>query len=752
METSYSLRRKAGIGLAFFFFLCLCCPCALFPQGFSLPVNVSNLPNQIDTLPSIAVDKDNHVHIAWNGFYAKSSAPDGVAADVFYTNNVLGTFSTPVMIPVSDHWYSRDVDIAVDSNGHAHIVFRRSPDQMNVTWDDDLYYVSNVGGSFGTPQRIVEGTLSASSVGTPYEPHILCDSQNHIHITFMASGARIVVMNNVSGQWSQPVIAFEGLASSVRTSLDKGDHLHIVFDGSPTIMDPSRIYYINKVSGAFSAPAAVSSTDHQSAMQPGIGIDSSGKAHIVYRAPFVRPGTPYIFYVNNVSGSFNRVIPIGDPGGFNTPSYIPAIAVDRSDVVHIAYKESPAYGGALNYGTNASGAFIFNACDSMGNYWYPGARYLALGPDSSPHFAFYDWVGDVYDSDTEIYYLTASHPVLPGKATLISPSGSVSVATPTFTWNAVVSATSYYLWVNNNGTPKIQTWYTAAQAGCASGTGTCSATPATVLVQGTGEWWIQTRNDVGDGPWSDKMSFTVSIGGLPGKATLTSPNGTISTPTPTYTWNAVANSTWYYLWVDNNGTTKIQTWYTAAQAGCASGTGTCSATPATALVPGTGQWWIETWNEAGYGPWSDAMSFAVSVSGLPGKATLTSPNGTISTPTPTYTWNAVANSTWYYLWVNNNGTPRIQAWYTAAQAGCASGTGTCSATPATALVLGTGQWWIQTWNDAGYGPWSDSMSFAVSVGGLQGNATLTSPNGAISSPTPTYTWDAVARSGVASVE
>jgi hypothetical protein len=75
----------------------------------------------------------------------------------------------------------------------------------------------------------------------------------------------------------------------------------------------------------------------------------------------------------------------------------------------------------------------------------------------------------------------------------------------------------------------------------------------------------------------------------PEKATLISPSGTISTPTPTYTWNAVPSATWYYLWVNDSTSTKIQTWYTATQAGCASGTGTCSVTPSVRLASGVAQ-------------------------------------------------------------------------------------------------------------------------------------------------------------------
>ena len=107
------------------------------------------------------------------------------------------------------------------------------------------------------------------------------------------------------------------------------------------------------------------------------------------------------------------------------------------------------------------------------------------------------------------------------------------------------------------------------------------------------------------------MAFTVNIS-APGTATLVSPSGAITTGTPTYTWNAVAGSTWYYLWVDDStATAKITQWYRASDAGCAAGTGTCSVTPSVALASGAARWWIQTWNSAGYGPWSRGTDFAV---------------------------------------------------------------------------------------------------------------------------------------------
>ena len=97
----------------------------------------------------------------------------------------------------------------------------------------------------------------------------------------------------------------------------------------------------------------------------------------------------------------------------------------------------------------------------------------------------------------------------------------------------------------------------------------------------------------------------------PSQATLISPSGTITEDSPTYTWNAVADSSWYYLWVNDSTGNKIKKWYTADDANCGDGTGQCSVTPTTELSDGACRWWIQTWNEYGYGPWSAAMAFTV---------------------------------------------------------------------------------------------------------------------------------------------
>jgi len=107
------------------------------------------------------------------------------------------------------------------------------------------------------------------------------------------------------------------------------------------------------------------------------------------------------------------------------------------------------------------------------------------------------------------------------------------------------------------------------------------------------------------------MDFSLEA---PGVATLVSPSGITINTTPTYTWNTVAGATWYYLWVskvndDNSLTTVHSKWYESS-AVCSGPI--CSITPAgVTLSTGNYRWWIQTWNDAGYGPWSTKMDFSI---------------------------------------------------------------------------------------------------------------------------------------------
>lgn len=201
--------------------------------------------------------------------------------------------------------------------------------------------------------------------------------------------------------------------------------------------------------------------------------------------------------------------------------------------------------------------------------------------------------------------------VPPSAVTLISPTGTISDNTPTYTWNAISTATHYQLIVKNAlGNVLINQRYAATDTQCASGTGTCSITPNIGLVDGNYQWSIQTSNQSGNGPLSNTMAFTINT--LPLGATLVSPNGTLSeNQRLTYTWNAVPTATKYLLKVTDATGLVVNQWYSATQASCANGSGTCSITSDIEIAEGNAQWWIQTANSSGNGPLSDGMVFTI---------------------------------------------------------------------------------------------------------------------------------------------
>ena len=353
--------------------------------------------------------------------------------------------------------------------------------------------------------------------------------------------------------------------------------------------------------------------------------------------------------------------------------------------------------------------------------WKGGGAHALVGRGYSSGYVYYmdPWPGNGYTVSSYAYVVESSSHWwtrtlrirTPGETNLLNPSGTISDTTPTYSWQKVTDATWYRLYVNRGSSNVYAKWLSSSDYSCSGST--CSYTPTTVLASGDHTWWVQTWNSYGYGPWSNSKNFTVAGCLDPGKVTLTSPSGVISTSTPTYRWVGDGPATWYrlYVWNDTDSKLVVDEW--KAESTVCSGTA-CSYNPGVAVEADNHRWWIQTWNSCGgYGPWSNSLSFS---RGKPAKATLISPSGTIYTNNPSYRWYAVPTATWYKLYVYDYTTNQavIDQWYTAASAGCSSGTGTCELFPNKTLNQGSHRWWLMAFNGL-YGDWSNSLAFNVST-------------------------------------
>lgn len=267
----------------------------------------------------------------------------------------------------------------------------------------------------------------------------------------------------------------------------------------------------------------------------------------------------------------------------------------------------------------------------------------------------------------------------PEKTTLRTPEGTVSAGDVSFSWDAVDGASRYRFWLSRDGVAYDDTWIEGQTAWTLT------------LAGGEYEYWVRTWGSDGYGPWSDGLSFTVSeVGTPPGVASLSSPSGTVASARPVFIWQAATNATWYRVYINRNDVYHWQKWTQEA-----------TWTPWWNMTdyPGNYEWWVRTWGAGGYGPWSNSLTFTI---GHPPETTvLRNPMGTVTAGSVIFSWDTVENATWYFFWLNKGGTPYDNAWV--------EGT----TTRVLPLDAGEYQYWVRTWGNAGYGPWSAPATFTV---------------------------------------
>jgi hypothetical protein len=329
---------------------------------------------------------------------------------------------------------------------------------------------------------------------------------------------------------------------------------------------------------------------------------------------------------------------------------------------------------------------------------------------------------------------------IPGRTTPLSPVGPVGSVTPAFAWSPVPVATIYALTATDASSDSATVaWFTPAQAGCSDGVSTCTVAAPRPLAPGLVTWKVLTWNPFGYGPWSLTATMIVDVpDGAMSAPKPMGPAGPIGIRTPAYTWLAISGGiTWYQLAVtDGSGSTR-DFWVTPS---LACNGASCAQSPNVLFRIGSAQWRVRAFSMIGAGAWSAATSFDVADS-APGKATLVEPF-TTSTATPVFKWNAVLGTGYYLLRVITLDNVPIDRWYQPSNAGCPTGTGTCTASVGS-LSAGPMRWQVLTWNASGYGPWSDPRDFVVEMVDPTAPTPVTiSPTGFVATLSPTYAWTA----------
>lgn len=279
---------------------------------------------------------------------------------------------------------------------------------------------------------------------------------------------------------------------------------------------------------------------------------------------------------------------------------------------------------------------------------------------------------------------------------------STSDPQPLITWNAVLGADSYDVWIspsNNVSTPSDDT--------NVQGT---SLTPRRPLSIGRHAVWVRARSDSGEvSAWSAAATIDIT----------TAPVVSVSAVTPQFqasvSWTPIAGAARYEVWANNLTTNTSKAFYAAAET---------SLSYATASL-GLGRYsvWVRGVTADGrVGGWSSAQTLDVT-------ATPQLPGATFDRQ-PQFSWTSPAGAlTWEIYLQHGNRVIR--------QAGLTS----TSFVPALPLTNNADyRWWVRGFTSSGTaGPWS-----APALARIGGRPTVTGPAGQQSiSGAPIFTWTAV---------
>ena len=273
--------------------------------SFLPPQDISGMPDGIATMAAMAMDTDGHVHVAFVGWFVQQGAPDGVASEIFYTNNVGGTFGTPLKLPSAGTGsYSKEPKIALDAFGAVHIAYYRTDYQLDGT--GILCYTSNAGGAFSPPFHSFAFAGSHRNVNDVSNISIEVDGSRQAFLATETEGAAMYTSGSGSSFSELAPVApgvTDDFVSDVVLRSDHDRHIHVLVAAQQSMTSPVRLWYTNNAAGSFSTALLAWQTESTSGIMADLEIDPHGVAHIGYRQ-----GASSIYYLNNASGSFHPPI------------------------------------------------------------------------------------------------------------------------------------------------------------------------------------------------------------------------------------------------------------------------------------------------------------------------------------------------------------------------------------------------------------------------------------------------------------
>ena len=423
---------------------------------FSSPSLISTDPDMISTMAACALDNNGKLHVVFVGWYYESDAPDEVASEIFYTNNISGQFIAPVKLPKAelpfppsfeaDFYYSKEPSIAVGLDGTVHVSYYRTETQLNgSSW---ICYTNNKSGDFSVPHILYYDPLSSMSEYYSYGNRIMLASDrdnDSVHIVFNGNsgtgqgGARYSA--GLDGNFKKPRTYAQN-SSDPTIKIDNEGIPNIVYwcnSDTTDILSNMNLVKSKIINGKFTSPALLYESDNTTPLENNFAFDQIDSIHIVFRHVFSGLSNSQMLYVVGKNDQYTsaKLLPT------NTfVSLMYSIDEGKNQIIYIPYKQAAGL-QSLGFMYNDGSGFKDISPSDFNTYGITsaGPQWFAFDKESNIGYLVYT-TGQIY-----LVVLNLNKPSVP--VCISEPDHSTDVSiTPTFTWRESDRAITYHLQVS----------------------------------------------------------------------------------------------------------------------------------------------------------------------------------------------------------------------------------------------------------------------------------------------------------------
>jgi len=371
---------------------------------FIAPQKLSSSPDSHD--PDIAADNQGNVNVVWG--YSFFISGDNYERLVFTRSTNGGTSWSPIVVAVdTDRYLSGKPSIGVDSAGNIDVVWEVE------TLDHMIFYCqsANSGTTWSPAVQITQWTNASYTpvIGVSVPGNINAAwsmaTTNNYEIFFARS------VNN-GAFWSNWVNISNSSLSSLYPDIavDSAENLNVVWEESNNFSS-WEIFFSRSINYGISwtTPVNLSNTQRGGSYNPAIAVDNTGNINVAWRDDIPVPG---IYFRRSVDRgvSWSQSVKISDiidsaPGTAITSAGFPAIAIDGAGNINVGWKDIV---------TGNSDIFFSRSTDNGATWSAPLNVSSSAGSTSTPGFwgpkITVDPLGNIYfvwqSADRNIYFST----------------------------------------------------------------------------------------------------------------------------------------------------------------------------------------------------------------------------------------------------------------------------------------------------------------------------------------------------------